>query len=426
MATRERAGVAAVVVAVALAASACDSCAPASPPLLQAPGAHAVVFAADAGALLPMFDLLTRAGVLDKSTGAAQQLDQRRELLIGRPAVLSLLESGAVVLATRVPRGAATFASGEVVVGGVRRAPTVHADAIVRVDGDRALIGMPLGTDATALAGLLEALAHSDPPPLAPPLVADAALHAIVFTAFGKRVEPPLHVGARARGNEILIDEAEPLVPRPILTGAAPPWACAFSDAAVLLSVPPAAGLSRTDVPSDSFTGSLVIALYPPALHERPDPRDPLSYLSLVATGVPRDAAAGAELFATARAVAGPAATVTVSGERSTLALEGRRSLRVVSEPGLFALGVGSTAPVDRARTDLSCAGRQVPLFEASGDGVARIVLPALVTPEVIAKALGGMAVEEALPFARLRGIARIRVEATPGIHARIVLTVPE
>jgi hypothetical protein len=349
-----------------------------------------------------------------------------REHLVGRPVVLAVLESGALVAALRVPRGAALVAAqGPVVLGAVRRAPSLHADALLRLDGDRALVGLPRGTDVTALAGLLEALAASEPPAAAPALVPDGGVHVVVRALGGTRVEPPMHLVARAVGNELRIDEVEPAPARPALTTPAPPWACRFEDAALLLTVPPMDDLGPAGAVADSFTGRMVVALYPPGPSDAPDPKDPLSYLSLVAAGVPKDDAAGAALFDSAVKAAGDAAKPLVKDGRSALEVPGRRPLRILSERGLFAVALGAHAPIERVVADGSCTAG-APLVLASGPLLARIVLPALMTPEVVLKALGGMNVEDALPLARLAGISLIRVDATPALRARIVLDVPK
>jgi hypothetical protein len=336
--------------------------------------------------------------------------------------VVSLLESGALVAAVRLPAHAQLLGAGSddtKLLGKVHRADALGPGTVARLDGDRALIGLPFGSDRMALAGLLEALANAEPNPSAPVLVPDGAVHVSVADRSGL-----LGGGAQLRvslqGDTIAIDEQPPIPVRPLLQAQSPPWACALPGAVAQAAIPPL-GVG----PTDAFAGRLVIAVVP-AAQPATDSSDPLSQLGIVATGVPRDAQAAEELFASAKAAAGSAAVVREEPgpiKKRRLSIAGPRPLNVRADDDAFVLQLAAGVDVEQLTTTI-CRERP-PLLVASGERLAPLVLPSLVTPQVVLKTLAGVSVEDALPLSRLRGIEELVLDATPALTARIRLKNP-
>ncbi len=453
------------VVAVALW---CVGCTQASLPLVSVPRA-AVVSGQDAGVLFDLHTALVTSGVLD----AEPRVAGWDALLRGKPFVLSLVPGVAgaepsIVVALRVPRAAAFLAGGDVVVGDVRRVQREGESFVVLVRGDRALIAHAgFGTTQLALAGLLQALSTTSNATVLPTdpthVHVDGTLDALFSTTDGDDVDegavpPALNADVWRDGGSWVLSGAMRVDDdvRAAWAETPPTWACTLqqgaalivsiprfdiaNDAPVAASIPDDTGegspanavapgernnapdvATQHTLPADKFAGLMVAAAYPLADGDTASADDPLSLASIVVAGVPRDAAAGEALWASARDAAGAQAAVAQDQGRRALVAEGKRRVRIIKDEGVFAFGMGRSAPVDRVRPGATCAS-PLPTLWASGPKLAQILMPALVNPTSVVRALVGGLVQDAMPLSRLAHVDTVQVDIHAGAPGELAL----
>ncbi|HEY4220987.1 MAG TPA: hypothetical protein VGO62_06585, partial [Myxococcota bacterium] len=310
-----------------------------------------------------------------------------------------------VIIATRIGAGAAAMsAQAKPVLGQVASVTLGDEAALVRVDKNRALVALhvPPGSETTVAATLELMAGNRDAQ--TPALPAPGSLHARVAGSVLPVALGDVDATIALHGDAATITAA---LPKPSADVRAafllppPPWACAFTDgAAASMAIPPLA-----DSGLDAFRGPVVIAIRPAA-----------GGLSLFLAGVPKDAAASASLEDTLNAahahkteVAGAAG----AGGGATFVLEGphRRTLRAVSSPDLFAVGLGD---VDLAGLGHKPCATAPHALSLRGPALAAVLAPALFDPrELVQALLSGEASASERPFAALRGIDQLDVDVS-------------
>jgi hypothetical protein len=383
----------------------------ADPRLPAAPGALVVVVARTAD-VLGVESALLRAGLIEGSAFAPLG----PALVADAPVVASVLPSGAVVIATRIHRTAATGIlplGGRSVLGSTVALDIAGRPALARLDSKRALVAfnVPADDEATT-AALLEMLA-ADAGGITPPLPPRGTLSirgepasSLLGAVDGSvTFEPPstLVIALSARG--------APASLRAALASSSPPWACALDEgAAAVLAIP---ALAEGD--DERFKGRMLVAVYPPAVGSAEE-RDGVA--SVIVAGTPLGSKAKDDLLEGLREGTAPVVERTEGSRRfldvNTSHAAGRR-LRAVVDDAFFLLAVGDTAPVDRvtaAEPKLTCPPDVRPLVRIDGARLHQLLLPLLVTPDVVWRALALSSATDAIPLARLRGIERLEVDA--------------
>lgn len=416
-----------VVVAVALMACAC-----ADPSLPVAPGAVVVVVARTAD-VLALESALLRSGLIDGSVLAPLG----PALVADAPMVASVLPSGATILATRIDvaggRGLAREA--RAVLGKTVAVAVAGRPALLRVDGARALVAFDVAlADEASVAALLELLATDK----------DAATPAVPAPgSLSVRIEPSALPGAlpgapligtldatiRMEAPSTLVATAMLLAPsaalRAALTSSSPPWSCALDEgAAAVLAIPPLPGPSAPADGDERFAGRMLVAVYPPTAGS-PEEREGVA--SIVIAGTPHGDVARDQLLeglrtglreglSDAAALAAERTEQGPEGTRHFLEVDGKRRLRAVVDDRLFLLAVGAAAPVDRiagaARAPSPCPVDARALVRMDGARLQKLLLPLLMTPDVVLRALAATPGADSVPLARLRGIERFDVDA--------------
>jgi hypothetical protein len=367
----------------------------ADPPLLEAPEARAVAVARTAD-LVALAEELDRAGLVDASLVRAAG----PALVAQAPVIASLVGDGVVILSTWVDRkaGLALVGTARPVLGKTQAVRLDERQALVRVDRRRVLaaIGVPEGKEAT-IAALLEVMAAEGG--RRTPAMPDAG---IVQVRVGAGVLPidvgELDARVRVVDHGVHIDAKAPAAPaavRDALASEAPSWSCGLEEgAAAVVHAPPLAGVT-----DDAFRGRVLIAAYPPA--------QPGARPTLAMAGAPSDARVGAEMIATMLEAGGREREV--KGRRVVEVL-GETPLRVMADTERLVLVLGDERPLEKLDARRACSSSA--LVRADGTALAGMLLPLLVSGPDAMRALATGDIAEALPFAPLRGIARVEVDA--------------
>lgn len=373
------------------------ACSRAPLPLVEAPGARAVFTGADAQSALAW---ATRLGMA-APPGASLFAE-------GAPWAASLLSGGELVLVLGIDAGLAAGLVGEPVLGEVRAVPAEEGKTLLRPDRGRVLLAPAVPEDRQAeLAALLEVMATAKEPTVVTP-----PPPGVLRARFADELLPLGPVDLRlssAADGQLVVEARAPAAHADLvaaLTAPAPPWACALDEGALaVMAVPPvqAAGVD------DAFAGPMLLALYPRG-DEAPKEGDPLPGASLVVAGVPKDAAA---LDALGRLLPGDA-RVHTEGRRRTLEAEGARTLRLVADEGMLAVGFGAAAPVSRIHPQARCPAEPRPLMAGDLAAVARAM------PGVLPVELGLAGPSPFVAWARREG-AGLSME----VRARVPPAVP-
>lgn len=398
-------------------------------PLPRAPGAVAVVVARTAD-VLAIESVLVKSGLVSSSVLAPLG----PALVADAPMVASVMPSGVVVVATRVSKGAAaTMGTPRVVVGDTVAVTIMGRVLLARVDGNRALVAFDVEpADEASTAALLEIMA-ADKAALTPPLPSAGSV--------GVDVEPaasPIgaaHATVKLDGTALVAAVVAPHAPpgvRDALAAPSPSWACALDEgAAAVLAIPPLD--PQADAASELFSGRMLVAVYPPAAGSDEE-REGMA--SVVVAGAPNGTKARDDLLTSLREggaqIAERSETLPDGRTVKRVDVNARRVLRAVVADDRFALAVGAAAPIDRvARGECPATDRSkgaAPIVRLDGAKLQRLLLPMLVTPDVILRALAAAPGDaDAIPLARLRGVQRLDVDArTEGdavhVDARLVL----
>ena len=324
-------------------------------PLVEAPGARAVFSGADAQGALAW---ATRLGMVAPPGASLFAQDA--------PWAASLLAGGELVLVLGIDAGLAAGLVGEPVLGEVRAVPAAEGKTLVRPDRGRVLLAPAVPEDRQAeLAALLEVMATAKEPTVVTP-PPPGTLRA----RFADELLPLGTVDLRlsfSADRQLVVEAKAPAARADLvaaLTAPAPAWACALDEGALaVMAVPPvqAAGVD------DAFSGPMLLALYPRG--DEPEKEgDPLPGASLIVAGVPKDATG---LDALGRLLPGEA-RIQTEGSRRTLEAEGVRTLRLVADEGLLAMGYGAAAPVSRIHPQTRCPAEPRPLMAGDLAAVGR------------------------------------------------------
>jgi hypothetical protein len=387
----------------------------ADPPVVEAPGAQAVLVgrSADAVGIAAALDRagLVRVGPVLNAVGAA---------LVGdAPVVASLLPDGVVVVSTLVGNGAdaaASFGEARPVLGKTRALVVDGKPVLVRADRHRviAAIGVPEGREAS-VASMIEVLAEdkSKTAPNLPPS-SQVELH---VAAGVLPVDPgPLHATLALEGMDLRVDAVAPSPPPDLaaaLAAPSPPWTCPLeAGAGVVVHVPPLPGLGG----DDGFRGRMFLAIYPPATNVAEGP-------SIVLAGEPVDEAAlDADLADLEKQ---PGVVVAREGAGRVIEVRQGRHLRVIRAPKKLVVAVGDRVPLGETGDARPCP--EGALIRANTAELTRLLLPLVFTREAVLGALLTGDVGQVSPLAALRGVSHLDVDATRDgeqlrIHARVGL----
>ncbi len=338
-------------------------------PLIEAPGARAVLAGADAAAALAW---ATRAGV-PVPPGASL-------FAAGAPWAASVLPRGELVVVVgtggdaAVALGAAL--TGTPVLGEVRAIGGDGSSTLVRPDHGRVLLAPGVAAERTTeLAAILEVMATAAHPAVvsAP---RDDALRVRVADELLPLGTVELRVEGSAAGELVVRATAPHAAPEVVaaLTAPAPTWVCALDDGALLVLAVPPLGPASLD---DAFDGAMVVALYPRGDEPASDD-DPLPHAALVVAGVPRSSGSIDEL----RALLPSSTRDERAGARRSLTTETGRRVQVVADERLLAVGYGAGAPVSRIDPHTPCPSAARPLVAGDLAAAAR-ALPGLLPREL-------------------------------------------
>lgn len=344
-------------------------CSKANQPLLEAPGARAVIAGSDAADLLAWAQLTGTPA----PPGAAY-------FGAGKPWAASVLPGGELIVVAGIDGSAAAelgvSLAGPRVLGDVRAVADDGATSLVRLDRGRVLVAPGIAAGRTTeMAALLEVMATSahsavvSPPP-------QGVLRVRVADDLLPLGEVELRM-ERSAGDEIVVRAtAASATPAAVaaLTAPVPPWACTLDEGALLVVAVPPLGPGSLD---DAFDGAMVVALYPRG-DEPPTADDPLPNAALVVAGVPRTASSVEEL----RALLPSSTREERTGERRTFAADAGRRLRLVADERLLVVGYGAGAPVSRIDPHVTCPPDARPMVAGDLAAVAR-ALPGILPREL-------------------------------------------
>ncbi|MBI1948425.1 MAG: hypothetical protein HYS27_22250 [Deltaproteobacteria bacterium] len=331
-------------------------CARSPPPLVEAPGARAVLAGASAA------DAVRWARSLGVTLPAGAE-----RFTEGAPWAASVLPGGELVIVvlprTALPLDLDGDALGAPVLGRVRAYQTTDGGGLLRAEPGRVLLAPDVAAARrTELAAILEVMATGERPTVLPPppdgvvrvRVADELVPlGEVELRFERPSAGELRIAARAPGARADVVLA--------LTRAQPPWACALDEGALAVMAVPPLGAATLD---DAFDGPMLLALYRRGTASTGE-GELLPGAALVVAGVPRAGTAEAQLAALVQA----GAHEERAGARRTAATGG---VSVVADDGLLAIGFGAAAPMSRISPQVSCPPAERPLAAGDLAAVAR------------------------------------------------------
>jgi hypothetical protein len=300
--------------------------------------------------------------------------------------------------------------------------------ALVR-GGDGIVVVVLHPADPWAEAGLAEALATGTlPGPRRTPAAID--VRAQPPPAWLSAVQGPILGALRKDGDAFIVDARVSLLPpgRPVwraLSAAAPSSACAVEEGAVLsVRLPPVPGLDDElagvvgDVANfDAFEGRVVFGVHAPAAGTVADRDDLASLGSLVVAATPSMAGRAALQQTLTEAFAGAGVVRQVGSRAVTTVTNVKRpwrSLAVVADADVFALGIGSVVPVDRVAVGMTCPSTPGRLLSMNGPGVVALIEradPGVAVMRRLARATG-VAIDD--PLTALAGLLTLDVDAIP------------
>ncbi len=357
------------------------------------------------------------------------------------PLVVALRPTGGTVLTARLVdatklQAALALATGPAGLHLERRVGRV--DALVDADanvvalvrgGDGVVVVVLHPVDVWAEAALAETLATGA---LAGPRRTPAAIDVQMMppSTWSSAVRGPIVGVLRTDGDALVVEAQLKLLEggRPLwraLAAPAPSSACAVEEGAVFsVRLPPVPGLDDEladvvgDVASfDAFDGRVVFGLHAPPAGTVVDRDDLASLASLAVAATPSIAGRAALQQTIAEAFGGAGVEREVGNRTVTTVTNVKRpwrSLAVVADADVFALGIGAVLPVDRVAVGMSCPSTPGRLLSLHGPAAVRLIEradPSVALMRRVATA-AGLTLDD--PLTIVASLLTLDVDATP------------